>query len=88
MAKNIGVNKLTIINVVNTDEPKQYILDLDKNEMFITFTTFNSYEDIGFYPEYLRISCCSSFVYFTLNTDNYDEIRMNLLIVDPYYKDI
>ena len=37
MAKNIGVNKLTIINAVNTDEPKQYILELDKNEIFITF---------------------------------------------------
>ena len=47
------------------EEPTQYILELENNEKFLTFVKFNSFEDIGFFPEFMRISCCSSILFLT-----------------------
>jgi hypothetical protein len=47
-------------------EKKMYILPLKKNEKFVCFLNFNSFEEIGFYPdENLKIESCSHFAYMT-----------------------
>ena len=65
--------------------PREYILKLGKDEMFLTFVNFNSYTDIGFFPDFLRIECCTNFLYLTKKGDN---VLMNLLLIDPYYDKI
>ena len=67
------------------NDPKEYILKLDKDDYFLTFVEFNSYTDIGFFPDFLRIECCANFLYLTRRDD---KVKMNLLLVDPYYDKI
>ena len=68
IAHNLGENKLEIININNVDgEIKSYIYNMQKDEKFVCFVDFNQFEDIGFYPEHLRIECCSFFLFLTTN---------------------
>ena len=70
---------------MNRNNPKEYILKLDKNEKFLSFVEFNCFTDIGFFPNYLSIECCSCFLYLTKKCC---KIYMNLLLVDPYFDNI
>jgi len=85
IAYNIGIRRLAFMNIQNRDVPEQHIVELDKDESFLSFLYFKSFEDIGFYPGHLRIECCSSFLYLTLK-DNI--VRMNLLLLDPFYEEL
>jgi len=40
-------------------------VDIEKDERFLGFVEFNSFEDIGFYPTNLKIECCTSFMFMT-----------------------
>lgn len=66
IAYNLGDNKICIQNTLQMVEKKMYILPLKKNEKFVCFLNFNSFEEIGFYPdENLKIESCSHFAYMT-----------------------
>ena len=70
---------------MNRDDPKEFILQLDKDEFFLSFVEFNSFTDIGFFPDYLHIECCTTFLFLTRNGC---KVKMNLLLIDPYYQEI
>lgn len=59
IAYNLGIHKLAIMNQQDHEDPKQYILEMEEDEEFICFLNFNKYEDIGFYPDMMRIYGCS-----------------------------
>ena len=50
---------------------------------------FNKYEDIGFYPQDLRIECCSCFLFLTTKrhkcSDDTNTTVFNLLLADPFH---
>lgn len=46
-------------------EKRMYLLELDPNEKFVCWLNFNSFADIGFYPNNLKIECCSHFAFMT-----------------------
>ena len=68
---------------------KSYILDLLPGDEFVAFVQFKTFRDIGFFPDDLKIECCSHFLFITQN-DNFHNgqgNRFNLLLVDPFYKE-
>lgn len=77
---NIGQRKLIIQNTLPNG--KKYVYELPAIEKFMNFVEFMNFEDIGFYPDKLKIECCSTFVFLTLDKTN---IIVNVLMIDPYY---
>jgi hypothetical protein len=65
----------------------QYIYELPKEEIFIDHIQYNKLEDIGFYPNNLKIEASSRFAFLTYNEHDL-EIIINVLICDPYYGDV
>jgi len=65
---------------------------MQEDEKFVSFVSFNSFKDIGFFPYTLKIECCSYFMYITTRKDtgllsNPDETalnKFNLFIVDSF----
>lgn len=92
MVSNLGETKLVIDNLLDPKENKKLILDLDQDEKFVCFVEFNSYQDLGFFPQNLDIECCAKFLFVTsprLHSDGFGEPEqnnLNLLLVDPYYE--
>ena len=58
----------------------------------MSFVEFNKYQDIGFYPQDLRIECCSCFLFLTTKRHKSDDDShttfFNLLLADPYHDEI
>lgn len=65
IAYNLGDNEICIQNTYQMKEKKCYIIKLAPNERFVSWLTFNQFEDIGFYPVGLRTECCSHFSFLT-----------------------
>lgn len=92
MVSNLGETKLIIDNLLDPKENKKMILDLDKDEKFVCFVEFNSFQDIGFFPKNLDIECCSKFLFITsprMHSKDFGKASMNclnLLLIDPYYE--
>ena len=63
---------------------KQFLFELNKNEIFLSYLYFKEDEDIGFYPNDLFIEASSKFAFLTIDRFK-KEVIMSLLIVDPYY---
>jgi len=80
---NIGQRKIIIKNTLKGG--KSFIYDIPKTDKFISFAEYNSFEDIGFYPDKLRIELCSNIVFLTQNRKT-DEIQLNVMLIDPYYE--
>ena len=57
--------------------PREYILKLGKDEMFLTFVNFNSYTDIGFFPDFLRIELT---VWGQLPTEDFEMSIFNIVL--------
>ena len=61
---------------------------MEDNEQFVGFVEFNNYNEIGFYPNNLRIECCSPFLYMTRREKENDPGRylnhLNLILLDPF----
>ena len=55
-------------------------------DKFIGFVEFIDLMDIGFFPEDLRIECCSRFAYITRREGKHStsENHLNLLLVDAF----
>ena len=68
------------------------MIELDPQEQFVTFVEFNKYQDIGFYPQDLRIECCSCFLFLTTKrakrANDVNTTVFNLLLVDPFHDKI
>ena len=92
MVSNLGETKLVIDNLLDPNENKKMILDLDQDEKFVCFVEFNSFQDIGFFPTNLDIECCSKFLFVTsprMHSKDYGKGTfncLNLLLIDPYYE--
>lgn len=66
----------------NTSEPTQYILELPQDHEFLSFAEFNSYWDIGFFHEHLRVECCVRFLFAVKHKDT---VHLNLMLIDPFH---
>jgi hypothetical protein len=88
---NLGDSKIVIQNILQLDNKRKYIINLMPDEKFVCFVHFNQFEDIGFYPQGLRIECCSHFAYLTAGrgdmAGNITKNRINLILIDPFYED-
>jgi hypothetical protein len=82
---NIGMKKMVIQNTMGSC--KSFIYELPKDETFIDFVEYKSFEDVGFYPMNMRIEMCSNFVFLTYNK-NLKKTFVNVMLVDPYYYDV
>jgi len=80
---NIGMRKLVIHNTLTNG--KQYVYELGSHESFVSFVEFNKFEDIGFYPDNLRIEMCSHFCFLTRDKKTNTNL-INFLLIDPYYE--
>ena len=65
---------------------KQFIYNLENNEIFVAHLEFKELEDIGFYPNNLFLEASSIFSFLTLDK-KLKKVIINVLIVDPYYGD-
>jgi hypothetical protein len=92
IAYNLGDSKIVIQSILAQNNEKKFILDLDPEERFVSFVSFKDFEDIGFFPDNLQIECCSHFLFLTTSRfyrgKQVIENVLNLLLVDPYYKEI
>lgn len=88
---NLGDSKIVIQNILQLDNKRKYIINLMPDEKFVCFVHFNQFEDIGFYPQGMRIECCSHFAYLTAGrgdmAGNIKKNRINLILIDPFYED-
>lgn len=82
MMYNIGQRKLIIKNSMSGGA--SYVYEVPRGEKFISFVEFNSKQDIGFYPNQLRLELCSHFAFLTHERKSNQAI-VNLLFIDPYY---
>ena len=53
----------------------------------MSFVDYHCFEDIGFYPNELRIEMSSNFVFLTFDK-KLNQTMVNVLIIDPYYKQV
>lgn len=67
-------------------------MDIEKDERFLGFVEFGSFDDIGFFPTNLKIECCTSFMYMTTTKQKSRSAkssnRLYVMMIDPYYKTI
>lgn len=67
-------------------------MNLEEDETFVNFVKFDRYEDIRFFPDDLRVECCSHFLLMVRKTGstNFDNTgnRLYLLLIDPMYNKI
>ena len=88
---NLGDSKIVLQNILQLDNKRKYIVNLMPDEKFVCFVQFNQFEDIGFYPNGLRVECRSHFAFLTAGkgefSGNITKNRINLLLIDPFYED-
>ena len=53
----------------------------------MSFVDYHSFDDIGFYPNELRIEMSSNFVFLTFDKI-LNQTMVNVLIIDPFYKEV
>ena len=82
---NLGLRKMAI-QIVLKSNMKQFIYNLENNEIFVAHLEFKELEDIGFYPNNLFLEASSIFSFLSLDK-KLKKVIINVLIVDPYYGD-
>lgn len=90
MAYNLGSQRIALHNTLKK-ENNAFILNIPDNEKFVCWISYNSFTDLGFYPNGLRVECCSNFVYLTTSRESNDDVRdnrLNLLMIDPFQDEI
>ena len=73
IAYNLGSQKIILQSAMKPSVKKAYIINLPEDERFVGFVDFNSFTDIGFYPENLKIECCSHFCYLTTSRGDHSD---------------
>jgi hypothetical protein len=81
-AYNVGQNKLIFKNTLK--DGASFVLEIPKSERFRSFANFNTFEDLGFFPNELNIEMCTNLVYLTQETGQ-EALIVNILLMDPYY---
>ena len=89
---NLGERKLVIQSTLIVKAKQPYILNLEPDETFVNFIQVDRYEDIRFFPDDLRVECCSHFLLMVRKTgsQNFENNRnrLYLLLIDPMYNEI
>ena len=84
---NLGLTKIVAQNTLANG--KQFIIKIPDGQTFVNFVDFDKLDDIGFYPNKLRLEACSRFAFITLDQKTIHNPMYNIyfLLVDPYYED-
>lgn len=62
---NLGLTKIVAQNTLANG--KQFIIKIPDGQTFVNFVDFDKLDDIGFYPNKLRLEACSRFAFITLD---------------------
>ena len=85
MMYNIGLQKIVIQLFIG--QGNQMIYEIPPTERFVNFIDFNTFHDIGFCPNGLRIEACSKVAFLTYDKQ-YKRRFVNLILIDPFFDDV
>lgn len=82
---NIGYDRIIIQEILGMHN--SYIYSMPENEQFFGFVKFEKVESIAFITKNLNMEASSMFVFLTKNKKT-NLIKMNTMLIDPYYDSI